>query len=209
MVAGIVAEMGDWQGTRYDKCMTASPMTIPERRRFTVQEYHRMVEVGLLRADERVELIAGEIIHTSPIGHRHAPIVNRLVAHFQTLVPRVVLSVQNPVSLDEQGEPEPDITLLKPHSDFYESALPRPDDVLLMIEVGDNTLTYDLNTKRNYYAEHGITELWVVDALRRIIHVCREPRDGEYRDVQQVHGEAVLSPQAFTDFVATVREMIG
>jgi len=189
--------------------MSALTTDIPQRRRFTVDEYHRLQEVGILRECDRTELINGEIIHMSPIGRRHAAVVARLDRHHQKLGERVFVWVQNPVVLDSHGEPEPDLALLRPRTDDYEERKPEPVDVHLMIEVGDSSLTYELNTKRRYYAEHGIPETWIVDAIRKVIHVCRDPRDGEYRDVQQVHGEAVLSPQAFTDFVATVREMIG
>lgn len=188
--------------------MSAVPIH-PRPRRFSVTEYHRLAEVGILRPDERVELIDGEIIRMSPIGHRHAGIVNRLTAHFAKLGERAVLSVQNPVRVDDHGEPEPDMMLLKSQPDYYEDVLPVADDVHLMIEVGDSTLTYDLNTKRNYYARFRIRELWIVDAIRKVIHVCRDPNDGEYVDVSQKQGEDLLAPLAFPDFVAAVREMIG
>lgn len=145
----------------------------------------------------------------SPIGKRHAAVVARLDRHFQKLGDRVFVWVQSPVVIDAHGEPEPDLALLRTRSDDYEEQKPEPEDVLLMIEVGDSTLTYELNTKRSYYAQHRIAELWIVDAIRKIIHVCREPHEGEYRSITQMQGDDQLAPQAFADFVATVRAMIG
>lgn len=163
----------------------------------------------MLREDDRVELINGEIIRMSPIGKRHAAVVARLDRHFQQLGERAIVWVQNPIELDEYGEPQPDLTLLRPRDDFYEDAAPQPADVLLMIEVGDSTLTYDLNEKRQYYADHDIAELWIVDAVRKIIHACRDLRDGVYRTTFQVKGEDILAPLAFPAFDATVKQMIG
>jgi len=209
MVAGIVAEMGDWQGTRYDKCMTASPMTIPERRRFTAEEYHRLGEVGVLRSDERVELINGEVFHMSPIGPRHNAIVARLIRHFSKLSDRTIVWAQSSIRIDQHGEPEPDVGLLKPRADFYEDGQPEPQDTLLLVEVADTSLAFDLNIKQRYYAVHGIPETWIVDAIRKVIHVFRDPYDGEYRLVRQFTGDDLLAPLAFADDVAPVHVMIG
>ncbi len=99
--------------------------------------------------------------------------------------------------------------LLRTQPDYYEEAMPGAGDVHLMIEVGDSTLTCDLNAKRSYYARHRIAELWVVDAVRKVIHACRDPHDGEYRDVSQKQGDDSLAPLSFPDFVASVRKMVG
>ena len=162
----------------------------------------------MLREDARVELIDGEILHMSPIGSRHSAVVSRLNRHFQRLGDRALVWVQSGVRVDEFGEPQPDVALLKPREDDYEGRGPRAEDVLLLVEVGDSSLTYDLNRKRKYYAEHQVRELWVVDAMRKVIHVCRDLRDGDYQNVSQMSGDQELAPQAFADYVATVRTMI-
>ena len=193
----------------YNSAMTAAQTTMPQPHRFTVDEFHRLVEVGMLHAKDRVELINGEIIHMSPIGSRHNATVARLTEHFHKLGTRVTLWVQGSVALAQYDEPQPDIGLLKRKADFYESANPEAQDIYLLIEVADSSLIHDLNVKRRYYASHGVRELWVVDAVNKVIHVYRGLRDGEYQDVSQVSGEQTLAPHAFPDFVGNVRQMIG
>src|SRR5712691_11672776 len=115
-----------------------------EPRRFNVTEYYRMAEAGILKPDDRVELIEGEIIKLSPIGSPHAACVSRLV-HFlsKAIGETAILSIQNPVRLDEFSEPVPDIALLKPRKDYYAARHPTPADALLVIEVADSSLLKD------------------------------------------------------------------
>jgi Uma2 family endonuclease len=101
--------------------------------RFTVEEFHRMAEVGILSDDDRVELLEGEIIEMTPIGSQHAACVARLTQELsQRIGMTAILWVQNPVRLDQHSEPQPDIALLRPRQDFYASAHPGPEDVLLL-----------------------------------------------------------------------------
>jgi Uma2 family endonuclease len=119
-----------------------------EKRRFSVHEYHRMAEVGILSEDDRVELIEGEILEMSPIGSRHAACVdrlNRLLNGFADL--SAIVRVQSPILLDVNSEPEPDISLLRPSDDFYAGGHPTPGDVLLLIEVADTSVERDLEVK--------------------------------------------------------------
>ena len=135
-----------------------------------------MGEAGILGAADRVELIDGEIIDMSPIGALHAAIVARLASYFsQRLGGAAVVWCQNPVRLDDISEPEPDIVILRPRADFYMTAHPGPTDVLLVIEVSDTSLAYDLGTKVPLYARHGIPETWVIDAATRRTRVFRQP----------------------------------
>ncbi len=108
------------------------------RRRFTIDEYHRMAAAGVLSEDDRVELLDGEIVQMSPIGSPHAGCVDRLTALFtRRLRSRAIVRVQSPIVLDRRSEPQPDLALLAPRPDFYATAHPRPRDVLLVIEVMD------------------------------------------------------------------------
>jgi Uma2 family endonuclease len=135
-----------------------------------------MGETGILGPRDRVELIDGEIIDMSPIGVLHAAIVARLASHFsQRLGPIGVVWCQNPLRLDDISEPEPDIAILRPRADFYMTAHPGAADVLLVIEVADTSLAYDLGTKVPLYARHGIPEVWVIDAATRHTRVFRRP----------------------------------
>jgi Uma2 family endonuclease len=111
------------------------------RHRFTVSDYHRMAQVGLLSKRDRVELIEGEVITMTPIGSSHAGIVNRLTRVLvQAVGDRAVIAPQNPVQLDPHNEPQPDIAVLKPRPDDYQGATPGADDVLLVVEVADSSL---------------------------------------------------------------------
>ena len=120
-----------------------------KRRRFTLDEYHLMGETGILGPNDRVELIEGEIIETSPIGSRHAATVARIQHLFSSrLGDRAVVWVQNPLLLTRhQSEPEPDLMLLAPRADFYAGGLPEPPSVRLLVEVVDSSLLYDRRTK--------------------------------------------------------------
>jgi Uma2 family endonuclease len=153
----------------------------PRRHRITVEEYHRMAEVGLLAPDARVELIDGEIIDMPPIGSRHAGTVRHLDELLHgVLAGRATISCQTPLQLGDLSEPQPDFTLLVRREDFYKQRNPNASDTLLAIEVSDTTLRYDLNTKMSLYARHGVPELWVVDVENKQLHVFRNPAGATY-----------------------------
>jgi hypothetical protein len=174
-------------------------------RRFTVEEYDRLGEAGILGEDDRVELIEGEIIEMVPIGSPHSGQVNRLTSLFsQELVGRAVVGVQNPVRLDRYSEPQPDLALLRPRADFYAEAHPGPSDVLLLVEVADHSAAYDRAIKAPLYAHSGIPELWLVVLPERVVEVYREPSPDGYRDVRPFRAGEVLSPLAFPEVTVDV-----
>jgi Uma2 family endonuclease len=159
--------------------MATIPLPAPSRHLISVEAFHRMGEAGILGPGDRVELIDGEIIDMSPIGVLHAALVARLASWFsQTLGRAAVVWCQNPLRLDDLSEPEPDIAILQPRADFYTTAHPGPADVLLVIEVSDTSLAYDLGRKVPLYARHGIPEVWVIDAATRRTRLFREPAGG-------------------------------
>ncbi len=136
----------------------------PRRHRITVDEYHRMAEVGVLAPDARVELIEGEIIDMAPIGRAHTSVVdqlNRLLV--RAVGDEAIVRVQGSVRLSQMSEPEPDVVLLKPRADFYRHRFALGADTLLVIEVSDSTLRYDRDVKVPLYARHGVPEVWIVD----------------------------------------------
>ena len=156
--------------------MATIPCAPPSRHLISVDAFHRMVETGILGHQDRVELIDGEIIDMSPIGVLHAAIVDVLARHFgRRTGESVFVRCQNPLRLDDISEPEPDIAILRPRADFYMTAHPGASDVLLVIEVADTSLAYDLGTKVPLYARHGIPEVWVIDAATRQTRVFRRP----------------------------------
>lgn len=153
------------------------------RHSFTVEEYERMGEAGILSPEERVELIEGEIIKLSPIGERHASCVARLTHFLAVLLQgRAVVWVQNPLVLDDRSEPQPDVMVLRWRDDFYASAHPTPADVLLLVEVSDTTLEYDRKVKLPLYARAGIAEVWVVNLADERVETYTDPAGGAYQN---------------------------
>ncbi len=152
--------------------------------RLTVAAYHRMGEVGILASDLRTELIEGEIVEMPPIGHTHGGTVNYLSNRLkESIGSAVIVAVQNPVQLSELSEPQPDIALLRPRTDYYRVAHPRPDDVLLVIEVAEKTLRYDRDVKLPLYAKAGIPEAWLVDLKAKTLTVCCDPSSTKYQEI--------------------------
>src|SRR5437870_3088480 len=143
------------------------------RRRFTVDEYHKMGEAGILDEDDRVELLDGEIVQMSPINVPHAVCVDRLNMLFApALVGRGIVRVQAPIYIDEINEPQPDVILLK-LADYLsrQPQHPGPDDILLLIEVADSTVGADRRQKMPRYARAGIAEVWLVNIPKHAIEV--------------------------------------
>ena len=180
------------------------------RRRFTLEEYHRMGEAGILSRYDRVELIDGEIFEMSPIGPRHAACVDRLTRIFViSLGERAIVRVQNPVNPAPDSEPQPDVALLLPRHDFYSRAHPGPAHILLVVEVADSSLGYDRGIKRGLYVRAGIQEFWIVDLDGEAVDVHREPVVTGYRDVRRVQRGDTVSPQAFPDVTIRVDDILG
>ena len=166
------------------------------RRALTVAEYHRMGEVGILHEDDRVELIEGELVAMTPIGSNHSGTINTLTrALVMAVGNRGVVAVQNPVQLDDLSEPLPDFSILRSRPDDYRRATPRPDEVLLIIEVADSSLAYDRAIKRALYARHGIPEFWIVNLQANSVEVCRKPAGEAYTDISTIERDGTLEPQ--------------
>ncbi|MBI4520288.1 MAG: Uma2 family endonuclease [Gemmatimonadetes bacterium] len=181
-----------------------------QRRLFTVDEYHDMLRAGILSEDDRVELIAGQILKKMTIGSRHAAVVNRLNRRFtEQLADRVVVSVQNPVRLSDLSEPEPDIAILRPRPDFYSDAHPRPADVMLFVEVADSSLPFDREVKLPLYAVASIPEMWLVDLVEDRIVAHRRPTHGRYEEVEVYRPGDYIQPVALPELSLAVGEILG
>ncbi|BAY15788.1 hypothetical protein NIES21_16070 [Anabaenopsis circularis NIES-21] len=180
------------------------------RHKFTVQQYHKMVESGILTENDRVELIRGEIVEMSPIGTKHAGCVNRLINLLvQLLGNRVIVAAQNPVELNDNSQPQPDVALLKPRDDFYAAAHPQPQDIFLLIEVADSTIIYDREEKIPLYAEANIIAVWLVDINEQVVEVYQQPSATGYQFIQKFAGGETLSIPGFSDVTITVNEIFG
>jgi Uma2 family endonuclease len=170
-------------------------VAVQEKYRFTVEEYYRMVEAGILSPDVRVELVDGEIRRMPPIDPPHASIVKRLNSLLAVRLEGIaVVGVQDPVQLDNFNEPQPDVTVLRFRDDYYGSQHPTPADVLLAIEVADTSLRYDRDEKIPRYGRYDIPEAWLVDVQARTITVYTQPHTGGYGQERVVtRGQEILS----------------
>ena len=178
------------------------------RRRFTVHDYHRMGEAGILHEDDRVELIEGEIVEMAAIGTRHFTCVNALNRLLVRGVgDEAIVSVQNPVRLDEHTEPQPDLTVLRTRD--YRRSLPGPGDVLLLIEVSDTTLPYDRGVKLPLYARAGIPEVWIVDLAGETVERHTDPSGNGYRRIERARRGETIESAALPELSFRVDAVLG
>jgi Uma2 family endonuclease len=159
-------------------------MTTVTAKRFSIEEYHRLGELGFFAPDERVELIRGEIINMAAKGRFHSVCNSLLVEELILLLARRArVRVQEPIILTDDSEPEPDVVIARNRADRYLDSHPEPGDILLVIEVSDSTLKYDRETKLSLYAESGIANYWIFNLVDRQLEMYGEPyqkRQGDF-----------------------------
>jgi Uma2 family endonuclease len=183
-------------------------MAVPlQRRLFTADEFQRMAEAGIFGEDERIELLAGEIVQMSPIGSPHAWCVNRLNRIFARLGEAVIVSVQNPVRLDERSTPQPDLAVLRP--DASEQRHPGPSDMLLVVEVASSSVAVDRGIKAPLYARAGVSELWIADLVADRLEMYRDPAPTGYRLVRVFGRGQRLSPLFAPDLAIEADAILG
>ncbi len=157
-----------------------------------------MAEAGVLSPDDRTELIDGEIIDMAPIGPDHAEVVRRLNKRLVLAAgDSAVVSVQLPVRLSLRSEPQPDVALLSRRPTGYREAHPSADDVLLLIEVSDSTLRYDLEVKARLYAKHKVAEYWVVDLVNDCVWRHRRPSGQQFAQRDEIQEGTLELPRGF------------
>ena len=177
---------------------------------FTVDEYHRMFDAGILSPDHRFQLIRGEIIEMPVPKSQHSGRVNRLNRLFTSrLGESVIVSVQNPVWLDELSEPVPDLVLLRPRADFYTDLSPSPEDVFLLVEISHTTVQYDTKIKAPLYAEAGIPEYWLLNINQDALEVRTHPADGKYTSLTVFRRGQTISPQKLPATTFSIDEILG
>jgi Uma2 family endonuclease len=184
---------------------------ILQRRRFTVDEYQRMGETGILADDERLELIAGRIVVREPIGARHAGTIDRLTRLWTSrLGERAIVRIQNPVRFaKEDSELQPDVMLLRPRDDFYTTSHPVAADVLLLIEVADTSVRLERRVRIPLYARAGVRETWICDLMSQRLDVHRDPGSRRYRAIRPLARGERLTSLAFPDVVVAVEDLLG
>jgi Uma2 family endonuclease len=180
------------------------------RHRFSAEEYYQMGRAGVLRDDDRVELIQGEIVDMTLIGTRHMAAVNVLNRWLAAgCGARAIVQVQGPIRIGADSEPQPDVTVLRARDDLYRTVRPGAADVLLLIEVSDTSLPYDRGVKLPLYARAGLSEVWIVDLEGAHVEMYREPFPDGYRQVETRGRGARIQPAAFPDLMLAVTDLLG
>ncbi|MEM6631942.1 MAG: Uma2 family endonuclease [Bacteroidota bacterium] len=166
-----------------------------KKRLLTVEEYHRMGEVGILK-EKGLELIRGEILKMSPIGSKHAAVVEKLKETLTfSLKGKTLVRAQNPITLGEMSEPEPDIAIVNFRSDYYMHQHPQAKDTLLVIEVAASSLDYDREIKVPLYAAASIPEFWIIDLNSEQVEVFHSPSQSSYLHTEIYESDGILRSQ--------------
>jgi Uma2 family endonuclease len=184
-------------------------MPVQTQHRFSVKEYYRIAESGVLHPDARVELLDGRIIDMSPIGPFHGEVTTYLTEVFAAASKgRWRTRAQNSLRLDEHSEPQPDLVLAKPIAETYRKRHPRPDEVFLLIEVSDTTLEFDQDQKLPAYGRAGVAEVWIVNLVDLVLEIYREPNFTGYGTKTVLRAGDQAKPLAFPDAVLDVGELL-
>ncbi len=181
----------------------------PRQLRFSVDEYYKMIEIGILKDYEKAEIIEGELIQKMPIGDKHASVVNNLNRILvKNVSDEVLVSVQNPLRLSDYNEPEPDFVLAD-LTKYDGRRHPRPTEVLLLVEVSDSTLKYDRDKKLPLYAEAEIPEVWIVNLPSEIVEVHTKPTFGLYQLVQIYNRGEIVKSEIISNLKIEVDKILG
>jgi len=173
-------------------CLSMVAFSAVTPKRFTIEDYHRLIELGFFTENDRVELIRGELMQMVAKGTPHTVCNTRLVRELLTLLQeRGIVRGQEPITLRPNSEPEPDLVIARYRPDDYLSGHPSPEDILLVIEVADSTVKYDQEVKLSLYAESGISDYWIFNLVASYLEVHTQP----YQDLQGNFGYA--SKQVF------------
>lgn len=177
--------------------MATDPNTLRPRYRLSAADYLRMCETGIIDERTRVELIDGELLALEPVGARHSTAVARCNGALgRAMNRRTITWVQSPIRTDDFSQPRPDLAILELRGDFYAKAHPTAEDVLLLIEVGEETLAYKRDVKIPHYAAAGIQEVWLIDLGRARINRYAEPTPTGFARHDQPDRLDRLAPKA-------------
>ncbi|MGK7873326.1 MAG: Uma2 family endonuclease [Xenococcaceae cyanobacterium] len=183
-------------------------MTTTGVRLWTVEEYHRMTEAGVLSPDERVELLEGQIISMAAKNPPHAAtnlcaanILNSLLAR------KALVRIQDPITISSISEPEPDLAVVRPDPQFYLDHHPTPEEIFLIVEIADTTLERDRTSKAPAYARARIPDYWVLDVNTRQVHVFRQPGAENYQQETILEEDATISLLAFPEIKIQIEQL--
>jgi Uma2 family endonuclease len=178
-------------------------------RKWTVKEYHKLGEMGFFHPEERVELLSGNIIKMSAKGTAHTSATRRTASVLRDLLGnQAAIYTQDPIALDDNSEPEPDIAVVRIDPFDYATHHPTPSEVYLIIEVADSSITFDREIKAKAYARAGIADYWVLNVGDRQLHVFREPTENGYQSEVILGETASISPIEFPAFNIAIQAML-
>lgn len=178
-------------------------------RRFTVYEYHRMIEAGIFGDDERVELVDGEFVTLPPIARNHAFLVRTLAQAFvERFSKRAIVDVGQNVIVEERSAPLADILILDNKPDGYLDEIPHAQDVFFLVDISDATLRYDRRRTLPAYAAAGIREVWIVDMNEGCVERFSEPVDGKYAAFERIERAGWIAPLAFPEETIAVSDFL-
>ncbi len=175
---------------------------------WTVQDYHRMSDLGILDPNERTELIEGQIILMTAEGTPHVVTLQLLATNLQSQLETDLIRTQDPIRLDDFSEPEPDLAIVKGTILDYAEHHPVPEDIYLVIEVADSTLKQDCEVKDKLYARSSIAEYWVIDIKNRQVHIFRDPTATGYTSQLILTETHSISPLAFPHIILSIASIL-
>jgi len=179
----------------------------PHPHRFTVEDYHRMEESGILGVDDRVELVDGEIVDAAPTGGEHGAVAGGIAAVLAAAVgDRATVRERLPLALGDSSEPEADLCVVRPGD--YAGRHPRPEDVLLLVEVSDISVGFDNDVKGPLYAKAGVIEMWIVDRSAGVVVVARDPQPCGYMDTRRATATETVTPLMLPGAAVAVADLV-
>ena len=188
-------------------------LTNKTAKRFTLEEYHRLIELGFFAENDRVELIRGELVEMTAKRTPHSVCTTSLLYELVTLLQKqAIVRSQEPIILPPNSEPEPDIAIVRNRVDNYFSGHPESEDIILVVEVSDSTLKYDQEEKLSLYAESGINNYWIFNLVSICLEVYTQPYQNiqgkfDYANKQVFLPDAIVTIPEFTDLSLNLSEI--
>lgn len=190
--------------------LTLSPAEARGRYAFTVRDYHQLVSSGHFTRTDRIELIEGELTIMPPIGPEHSYRTRRITNLLPAKLPAgAMLQMNEPITIPDHSEPQPDAAVVREREDGYRKAHPLPEDVLLIIEVADTSVEFDMKVKAHLYARAGIPEYWVVDVKAGCLQVFTSPSEEGYQNCQMLGAEDSVTCQCVPGLQITAKQLLG
>jgi Uma2 family endonuclease len=184
-----------------------SDLTMKTLAKWSIDEYHRIVEAGVLQK-RKVELLEGEIVEMSPETPIHYSTAKRGSKYLEELlVNQAEVRFNGPITL-ANSEPEPDIAIVKLPESTYNNRHPEAEDIFWLIEVANTSLKKDLELKGSIYAAAQIQEYWILDLSAKQIIVLRNPQDKKYTQ-EQIIKTGIITPLAFPNIQVSVQMLLN